>query len=127
MQMTNGIRAERAALIGLPRAYVWFSHHRGATVELPGKSHHLTIGFPLTAPRAVICAIALHEQDDSALVISGSVRLLASPREAEPARLVFIGRAQARLARQDAESLAGETLVSIADCILFEDLLESVA
>jgi hypothetical protein len=90
-------------------------------------SRHLSVGFPLTAARAVICAAAVHDRGETAPLISGCVRVLAGPREAEPARLIFIGRAQARLTRNEAESLAGEMLMALADCILFEDLLESVA
>jgi hypothetical protein len=127
MQMTTGIRAERTALTGLPRIYIWLAQHRGATVELPGDSRRLAIGFPLTAARAAICAVSLHNRGDKAPLVSGCLRAIAGPDETEPVRLIFTGRAQARLARGEAETLASEMLDSLAECILFDDLLESVA
>ena len=127
MPMTTGVRAERSALSGLARVYVWLTQHRGATVELPGDARRLTIGFPLTAARAAICAVSLHDPGDNIPVVSGCVRAIAGADEAEPVRLLFTGRGHARLARGEGEAIASAMLDSMAECILFDDLLESVA
>jgi hypothetical protein len=127
MQMTTGIRAELPALTSLARICVWLSHHRGSTVELPGPSRRVSLGVPLTAARATICAIALHVEGDDAPVLSGCLRAIANQAPAGPARLVFDGRGQTRVARELAESTAAEMLVSLAERIASDDLLESVA
>jgi hypothetical protein len=127
MQMTSGIRAEQPAPTSLARICLWLSHHRGTAVELGGRTWRASLGTPLTAARAAICPIALHADGDAAPLVSGCLRAIANPAPAGPARLVFEGRAQNRLTRDEADSAAGEMLQALAARIASDDLLESVA
>ena len=126
MQMTSGIRAEQPAPTSLARICLWLSHHRGTAVELSGYSWRVSLGAPLTAARAAICPIALHAEGDGPPLVSGCLRAIANPLSG-PARLVFEGRAQNRLTRNEADSAAGEMLQALALRIASDDLLESVA
>lgn len=127
MQMTTGIRAGQPALTNLARICLWLSHHRGSTVELPGPSGRVSLGVPLTAARAAICAIALHVDGDDAPLLSGCLRAIANQAPAGPARLVFEGRGQTSVTRELAESTAAAMLQALAERIESDDLLESVA
>jgi hypothetical protein len=125
MQMTSGIRAERAAMTSLGRIYVWLSHYRGGTVELGWD--RVSLATPLTAARASICAIALYRDGEEAPLLSGSLRAIANQTPDGPAHLVFTGRAQTRLGREEADSTAAAMLDSLAARIASDDLLEHVA
>jgi hypothetical protein len=125
MQMTSGIRAERAAMTSLGRIYVWLSHYRGGTVELGWD--RLSLGAPLTAARASICAIALYRDGEDAPLMSGSLRATANRAPDGPAHLVFTGKAQTRLTREEADSAAAVMLDALAARIASDDLLEHVA
>ena len=127
MQMTNGIRAEQPALTSLARICLWLMHHWGTTVELGGPSRRVSLGAPLTAARAAICPIALYAEPDDAPVLSGCLRAIANATPTGPARLVFEGRSQNSLKRDEADSTAAEMLDALASRIASDDLLESVA
>jgi hypothetical protein len=81
----------------------------------------------LTAARASICAIALYRDGEDAPLLSGCVRATASQAPAGPARLVFTGKAQTRLTREEADSTAAAMLDALAARIASDDLLEHVA
>ena len=127
MQTTSGIRAEQPALASLARVCLWLSHHRGATVELGGRCGRVSLGAPLTAERAAISPIALYGDGAGVPLLSGCLRAIANPGAGGPARLVFEGRSQTRLARDEADSTAAEMLQAVAVRIASDDLLESVA
>ena len=127
MHMTSGIRAEQPGLTSLARICLWLSHHRGTAVELSGCSWRVSLGEPLTAARAAICPIALHAEGDGAPQVSGCLRAIANPALSGPAGLVFEGRAQNTLTRDEAASAVGEMLQALALRIAYDDLLESVA
>lgn len=127
MQMTSGIRAEQQAQTSLARMCVWLSHHRGETIEIGARTRRASLGAPLTAARAAICPIALYGEGDDTPLLSGCLRAIANQTPTGPARLVFEGRSQSRLAREAADSTAAEMLEALAARIASDNLLESVA
>lgn len=74
-----------------------------------------------------ICPIALYCEDADAPLLSGCLRAIANPTPTGSARLVFEGRSQTRLARDEADLTAAGLLYALAARIASDDLMESVA
>jgi len=111
----------------MARVCLWLSHHHGATVELAGRSGRVSLGAPLAGARAAVTPIALYCDGVAAPLLSGCLRASADGEPAMRVSLVFEGRAQSRLARDEAETTAAGMLYTLAERIASDDLLESVA
>lgn len=111
----------------MARVCLWLSHHHKATVELGGRCGRVSLGAPLTGARAAVTPIALCRDGVDAPLLSGCLRASADAEAAVRVSLVFEGRAQSRLARDEAETAAAGMLYALAARIASDDLLESVA
>lgn len=119
----TAIRTERAISNDLSRAYMWLSRHRSETVDVHEKGWHLAFGIPMSAARAIICAVSLHGEEDSAPVLGGVLRVISHRTDDTGSRLGFDGRSPARLDPHLARPVATEMLGLIAERIATDDLL----
>lgn len=110
----------------LGRVRDWLSRHRGQTVVID-RAQSLVLGAPISAPRAVLVAVALETDGESTPRLGGVVRAISNRAPDQPARLVFEGRSPAHLAPHDAEREALVLLGSISDLVANEDLVAEVA
>jgi hypothetical protein len=97
--MSARLSAETSALASLDEAMRWLIDRQYNPVQLgfndlPALGQHcwLKVALPITAPRAVICALWLIEDiDDGACVLAGHLRFVGHPTAMET-RLSFKGR-----------------------------------
>jgi len=97
--MSARLSAETSARADLNEALGWlierqYNPMRFGIDDMPviGQDCWLKLALPITAPRAVICALWLIEDvDDGACVLAGHLRLVGHPTEVDT-RLSFSGR-----------------------------------
>jgi hypothetical protein len=97
--MSARLSAERSALASLDEALRWLidSHYNPVRLgvdDLPalGQDCWLRLALPITAPRALICALWLIEDvDGGACMLAGHLRVVGHPTGMET-RLSFSGR-----------------------------------
>jgi hypothetical protein len=97
--MSARLSAEMSAAADLDEAVRWLIERQYNPVrigidDLPalGRDTWLKLALPITAPRAVICALWLIEDvDDGACVLAGHLRFVGHPTAADT-RLSFSGR-----------------------------------
>ncbi len=118
---TTGIRTEQSISDDLSRAYMWLSRHRSRTVDVHHKGWRLAFGIPMSAARAIICAVSLHGEDGSEPVLGGVLRVISNRADEAGSRLVFDGRSPARLDPRVARPVAAEMLGVIAERIATDD------
>lgn len=126
LRKMDPIRQETEGTTDLERVHGWLSRHRGQTVELD-HARRLLLGVPISAARAVLVAVALHSDGESAPRLGGVVRAISNRTPGEPVRLVFEGRSPAHLPPREAEVAAALLLGSISDLVAGDDLVARVA
>lgn len=126
LRKMDPIRQETEGTTDLERVHGWLSRHRGQTVELD-QAQRLLLGVPISAARAVLVAVALLSDGESAPRLGGVVRAISNRTPGEPARLVFEGRSPAHLPPGEAEVAASRLLGSISDLVAGDDLVARVA
>lgn len=119
----TGIRIEQTISNDLSRAYLWLSRHRSRTLDVHHMGWRLAFGIPMSAARAIICAVSLHGEEGSAPVLGGVLHVISNRADASGSRLVFDGRSPARLDPHEAHPVAREMLSLIAERIATDDLV----
>ena len=98
--MVGGIHSETTVHASLSDIYLWLAKYRGGQVDAsrlfpaaPTRDVSLHVGLPISAARAVICAMWLVEKPGSPTpLLAGRIRGLMNPRDAS-VQLRFDGTA----------------------------------
>jgi hypothetical protein len=126
--MLARLSAEASASAGLDAACRWLIEGQRTPIrlnaqDLPalGQDSLLRLTIPITAPRAVLCALWLFEDADAgSCLLAGHLRFVAHPKGSH-IKLNFNGRttaaARSRLVAGDADSAARQLLELIAESI----------